>query len=56
MTDMEYIRMRQQEGGGGRPARGTAPEPRRAARLSALLRLTRRPGGAGPSVRMQRQP
>jgi hypothetical protein len=56
MTDMEYIRMRQQEGRGGGLPRATSPAQRRWSRLAALTRLAHRARDGQPSGRLQRQP
>jgi len=53
MTDMEYIRMRQEEGRSG--SRGAFPAQQHTSRLAALLRLTRRARDGRPAGGLQRQ-
>lgn len=56
MTDMEYIRMRQDEGRGDRSATRPAPGERSSRRVAALMRLARQTRGQRPGGRLQRQP
>ncbi len=56
MTDMEYIRMRQEEGPRDAPERGTIRARPHRPRLAALLWLPRRPRDRRPAGRLQRQP
>ncbi len=56
MTDLEYIRMRQEEGRSVESAHSAAPARQHSSRLAALLRLTRRAQDGRPAGRLQRQP